>query len=263
MGMSGRMMIWKTDKGVLPAFPYLCAMARRTTFSDLIIKETGDYLIVNKPPLISTLEDRSSGENMLLMAREYEPEAQVCHRLDKETSGVLVIARNPEAYRHMSLQLQERKVDKVYHAVVEGLHDFRDEVVTAPIRKNASGGVTIDFREGKEAETRFTTQEVFKKHTLVECRPLSGRMHQIRIHLAFLKAPIIADHAYGGSDFFLSEVKRHYNLKKGQEEQPLIKRIALHAWHIRFEIPEGDIIEAWAPYPKDFRVLLTQLERNR
>lgn len=238
-------------------------MSKRLSFPELILRETDDYIFINKPPLISTLEDRSSPVNMLSMAREYDEGAQVCHRLDKETSGVLVIARNPEAYRHMSLQLQERKVEKVYHAVVSGLQEYKDKVVEAPIRKNSSGGVNIDFREGKEAVTRFDTLKVFRSTTLVECRPLTGRMHQIRIHLAWLKSPILSDHSYGGEDFYLSSVKRRFNIKKGEEEQPLIKRIALHAESIGFETEKGEKLKVQAPYPKDFRVLVSQLSKNR
>lgn len=238
-------------------------MSKRVNFSDLLLKETSDYLIINKPPFIATLEDRASRQNILKMAKEYEPEAQVCHRLDKETSGALVIARNPEAYRHMSMQLQEREVEKIYHAVVDGIHEFVKIQVDAPIRKNASGGVSIDFRDGKEATTRIQTLEGYKNHTLVECRPLTGRMHQIRVHMAYLNAPIISDHIYGGRDFYLSSVKRKFNLKKGQEEQPLIKRNALHAFSIAFSGLDGELLAVEAPYPKDFRVLVSQLKKNR
>lgn len=238
-------------------------MSRRVTFSELIIKETDEYIIINKPPFIATLDDRASDYNILSMAKQYDENAQVCHRLDKETSGALVIARNPEAYRHMSMQLQDRKAEKIYHAVVNGIHNFKEEEVEAPVKKNASGGVSIDYRQGKDAYTRFSTIEAFKNQTLVECRPLTGRMHQIRIHLSWLKAPIIADHAYGGRDFFLSSVKRHFNMKKGEEEQPLIRRIALHAYSIGFETGNGELLRVQAPYPKDFKVLVVQLEKNR
>jgi 23S rRNA pseudouridine955/2504/2580 synthase len=88
-------------------------------------------------------------------------------------------------------------------------------------------------------------------------------MHQIRIHLSYLKAPIVTDHAYGGSDFFLSSVKRRFNVRQGEEEQPLIKRIALHAFSIGFETVDGIKLSVEAPYPKDFKVLVTQLNKNR
>ena len=76
-------------------------------------------MLINKPPGISTLQDRNEPVDLLGLVRRLEPDAQVCHRLDNETSGVLAIARNPEAYRHMSLQFEHRQVQKVYHAVVD------------------------------------------------------------------------------------------------------------------------------------------------
>jgi RluA family pseudouridine synthase len=237
-------------------------MAKPIHFKDLIIGENEDYIVINKPPFISTLEDRASDINILKLARDYHSDAQVCHRLDKDTSGVLVIARHPEAYRHMSLQLQNRTVAKVYHAVVDGIHHFKDLVVDAPIRKTASGGVSIDYRQGKEAVTMFTTLEVYRGHSLIECRPLTGRMHQIRLHLTSKGAPIMADSNYGGKPFFLSAIKRNFNIKKGEEEQPLIKRMPLHALELRFERPSGEAMLVTAPYPKDFRVLVTQLAKH-
>src|SRR5688572_29927163 len=124
-------------------------------FSASILFEDTDFVVVNKPPFISTLEDRHEKVNLLALARSYEQAAQVCHRLDKETSGILVIAKNPEAYRHMSLQFENRQVGKVYHAVVDGNHKFNDQLVDAPILKLNDGTVRISKREGKSAQTYF------------------------------------------------------------------------------------------------------------
>ena len=189
------------------------------SFRDMILFEDRDYILVNKPPFLSTLEDRVEEDNLLAMAKEYEPEAQVAHRLDKDTSGVLAIARNPEAYRHLSMQFEHRTVSKVYHAVVDGRHDLQDVVVTERILKQPDGVVKLSGK-GKDAETRFTTLELFSRHSLVECRPLTGRMHQIRIHLASLGASITGDELYGGKPFLVSSVKRNFRVKKGTEEQP-------------------------------------------
>ena len=95
---------------------------------DMILFEDNDYILVNKPPFLSTLEDRHGRPNLLGLAREYVAAAQVCHRLDKDTSGVLAIAKNPEAYRHLNMQFEHRQVGKVYHAVVDGIHNFKDEL---------------------------------------------------------------------------------------------------------------------------------------
>ncbi|MES2389199.1 MAG: RNA pseudouridine synthase [Bacteroidota bacterium] len=234
-------------------------------FKDLIIFESEDYIAINKPPYLSTLDDRAEGafKSLLRMAKDYEPEAQVCHRLDKETSGVLLIARNPEAYRHSSMQFEHRQVTKRYHAVVGGIHDFKEVNVYLPILPLRTGTVTIDKVNGKEAETIFNTMEVYRAHTLVECKPITGRMHQIRIHLSCLKAPIVADHAYGGDEIYLSEIKGKFKLKKNTEELPLIRRVALHARALTFGLLNGEETTVEAEYPKDFRALISQLEKNK
>lgn len=223
--------------------------------------ENDDYIVVNKPPFISTLEDRNDPHNILKSIREHISDAQVCHRLDKETSGVLAVAKNPEAYRHLSIQLENREVTKIYHAVATGVHDFQEKEVAAPILKQNDGRVKI-AREGKPAQTFFNTLEVLGPFTFVECRPVTGRMHQIRVHLALLGAPIVGDDYYGGKPVFLSTLKRRYNLKKNTEEQPLMGRVALHAFSFQFLDLDGKMVKVEAPYPKDFRVLLKQLREH-
>jgi 23S rRNA pseudouridine955/2504/2580 synthase len=235
----------------------------KITFEDIILFENDDFVIVNKPPFLSTLEDRQEKVNLLALARDYIPTAQVCHRLDKETSGVLAIAKNPEAYRHLSIQFEQRQVMKIYHAVADGIHNFKDQVLDAPILKLPDGMVKISKREGKPAQTYFTSLDSFKAHTLIECRPVTGRMHQIRIHLAFLGAPITGDELYGGKPFFLSQVKRGFNLKKETEELPFLKRMALHAYALEFLDLTGSALKIQAPYYKDMAALLRQLELNR
>lgn len=230
-------------------------------FKKSILFENQDYILINKPPFIATLEDRNDPVNLLRMAQERESNAQVCHRLDKDTSGVLAIARNPEAYRHLSIQFEQRTVKKIYHALVDGIHRFDETLVDKPIQKLNDGSVKID-RSGKEAQTYFTTLEIFKNHSLVECRPVTGRMHQIRIHLSTLQASITGDTLYGGKTFYLSSVKREYNLKKNSEEEPFIKRMALHAHSLAFSGLTSEKIEVIAPYPKDLAALLKQLSQN-
>jgi RluA family pseudouridine synthase len=230
--------------------------------ADRILYEDDGFILVNKPPFISTLEDRREKVNLLGLAREYVPSAQVCHRLDKDTSGVLAIAKNPEAYRHLSMQFENRQVVKIYHAIVDGTHDFNDLLVDAPILKQEDGMAKISRKEGKPAQTYFTTLRTFRLHTLVECRPVTGRMHQIRLHLALQKASITGDETYGGRPFLLSEIKRGYNLKKGAEEETFMKRMALHAFSLEFEDLGNKKIKIEAPYPKDIQALIRQLEAN-
>lgn len=233
----------------------------RILFSGLVLFENDNYIVVNKPPLISSLEDRNDNVNMLGLARSYHQDVQLCHRLDKETSGALVIAKNPEAYRHMSMQFENRQVNKKYHALVSGLYSYKDKTIDQPIYKLSNGTVRVD-RRGKDSVTILNTLKAFKLHTLLGCQPVTGRMHQIRVHLAYEGSPIVNDPTYGGGTVYLSEVKRKYNLKKGTEEQPLIKRLALHSQSISFKSLNNEQIEVKAPYPKDFAVLIKQLEKN-
>jgi 23S rRNA pseudouridine955/2504/2580 synthase len=238
--------------------------SKKVLFSELILSDE-DYIIVNKPPFFSSLHDRTptGKQNIISLAKEYCPTAQLCHRLDRETSGVLAIAKNPEAYRNLAIQFEKRKVRKVYHAIIEGIHAFDQQLVDMPILPLKTGSVKISHSEGKSAQTYFKTLDVYKYHTLVECRPITGRMHQIRIHLAVLKAPITGDLAYGGNDIFLSKIKKKFNIKKDEEERPLIQRLALHAQALSFEDLHEDMKTITCPYPKDFAALVKQLERYR
>ncbi len=239
-------------------------MAKKIKFKDLFVFENEDYILINKPPFVSSLDERDlTRENILMLAKEHDEELQLCHRIDKETSGILAIAKNPNAYRNLSMQFENRTVSKTYHAVVDGRHEFTNKVVDYPIQQNTKGGVRIDWQEGKFAETSFDTLEVYKFHTLIACKPVTGRMHQIRIHLASLKAHIVADLAYGGKHTYLSDVKRHVNLKNDSEEQPLMQRFALHARQLEFKGTKGEPISVEAPYPKDFRALTNQLGKNK
>ena len=237
-------------------------MAAKLRFEDLILFQDNNYIAVNKPPFLSTLEDRQDNVNLLGLARQYDERAQVCHRLDKETSGVLVISRNAEAYRHLSIQFEKRQVVKIYHAVVDGIHNYKDNFIDAPILKQDDGIVKID-RRGKPAQTYFTSLEPYRLHTLMECRPVTGRMHQIRIHLTLLGAPIVGDSVYGGKPFYLSQVKRGFNLKKDTVEEPFMKRMALHARLLEFQSLDGTEQKIEAPYHKDMQALIRQLELNR
>ena len=233
-------------------------------FEDLILFENEDYVVINKPSNLSSSEERNADKphNVKGLAKTYLEDPQLCHRLDKETSGVLAIAKHPEAYRHLSIQFEHRKVTKRYHAVVNGVHDFDGVSVNLPIEKMGNGThVRIDRANGKPAETIFFVHKAYRFHSIVECLPITGRMHQIRIHLQCLKAPIVNDPTYGGEPIYLSQLKRKFNIKKNTEEEALIKRVALHAYSLTFSLLNGENITIESPYPKDFEVLVKQLEK--
>ncbi|SEM95092.1 23S rRNA pseudouridine955/2504/2580 synthase [bacterium A37T11] len=230
-------------------------------FTELIVHEDENLMVINKPPFLSSLDEREGGEpSVLRMAKQYHADAQVCHRIDKETSGLLLIAKNPETYRAVSIEFERRRVRKIYHAIINGSHAFTEVKVDYPILNLGNKNVTIDRVNGKPAETWFNSIEYYKHCTLVECRPVTGRMHQIRIHLATQHAAIVGDTLYKGKPIYLSQIKRGFTLGKDQEEQPIMKRFALHARELHFSI--GDkAYDLEAPYPKDFATLLKQLQK--
>ena len=156
----------------------------------------------------------------------------------------------------MSIQFEDRQVEKIYHAVVEGQVRFEDHLVDLPINSDHPGRVRIDKKAGKPSATFFKTIALFRHFSLLECQPVTGRLHQIRVHLESQNTHIISDELYGGKIHLLSEIKRKH---KG-EDSPVMKRFALHARSIQFTIFKKEF-SFEAPYPKDFDVLLKLLEK--
>lgn len=226
---------------------------------NITLSDSEDYLALNKPPGFSSLEDRRDSENLLKMVRRRYPHARICHRLDKDTSGVIVFAKNDEAYRNLSIQFENRSTQKTYHAVVHGEPDFESLVIDDPIYVAGSGKVRIDHGSGKKSQTTVKVLRRYEMLTLLECKPLSGRKHQIRVHLANSGFPVVQDSLYGGGPVYLSQVKRNY--KQREAERPIINRLALHALSISFAGRQGEPVMIAADYPQDFSVLIKLLDK--
>lgn len=234
---------------------------REIQFRDLIIQESEDIIVINKPPFVSTLEDRRSNVNILGLAKTYCPEAQVCHRLDKNTSGLLIIAKHHQEYVRFSSLFENREVVKIYHALVGGRRSIDELEIDAPLY-STSNRTRVDYRIGKPSVTLISTHTVFKKHTLLACMPFTGRMHQIRVHLTSQDMPIIGDAMYGGKDLYLSEIKKNYRESRSKPERPLNTRMLLHAAGLAFPDKNGIQQKFEAPYPHDFEMVLKQLQKN-
>lgn len=228
---------------------------------DMLIYEDDEVVALNKPPHLSTLDERDETKKSLLrIAQVRWPEIQVCHRLDKETSGILILAKNKKVYRDMAMLFENRKVTKWYHAVAEGAHHFDQMEIDKPLKINSKGYAKIDYREGKDSLTVVDTLKMYKHFTLVQCYPFTGRLHQIRVHLASQNAPLAGDVYYGGSMPMLSDIKRKYASGKNAEELPMMQRVALHACSLHFEL-NGKSYALSAPYPKDFATFLKLLDK--
>src|SRR5580658_8576760 len=153
------------------------------------------------------------------------------HRLDFPTSGVLLLAKDKPTLVELANQFGAEKPVKVYVALVRGAAketSFECDAALAP-HPLRPAFIRVDPKNGKRARTVFTVREAFDGYLLLECRPLTGRTHQIRAHLKHLKLPLVGDDSYGGLPLWLSTLKTQYRLKPGQSERPLMARAALHA----------------------------------
>ena len=188
------------------------------------------------------------------------------HRLDLGTSGVLLYALTLEAERHFRSLFESGNIEKIYHALVVG--EVRSEGVIdarlAPDPQQGGKMKTVKAPGGKPAVTEYKPIKVFRGYTLLECRPRTGRTHQIRIHLASIGHPLAVDPRYGGRDkMLLSEMKSGYRPKAGRQERPLIERLTLHAANLTACDPDGNQLRIEAQYPKDLRILLSKMEKWR
>ncbi len=224
-----------------------------------IVRETENWVAIHKPPYVPSLPERGifTAESVQDWGRRVWGDAILCHRIDRETSGVLLMAKNTEAHRHFSMQFEHRQVKKVYHALVNGRIDFQEFQVNLPINTENPKKIRIDKQWGKPALTEFNSLQTFKHFTLMECRPHTGRMHQIRVHLAAQNASIAGDQLYGSPVPMLGRIKR----KLSGEDRPLIDRFALHARRLELTDLDGSPLVIEAEYPKDFAVFLKLLNR--
>jgi 23S rRNA pseudouridine955/2504/2580 synthase len=236
-------------------------VSKPKNFKQWIEFEDDNYLVINKPPNISTLSDRTGAVSVLELATNYFFGCQLCHRLDKETSGALLLSKHTDAYKHGNSQFADRSIEKIYHAVADGLHELKDLMIEKPLHISASGMVKVS-KSGKPSATIATTLKKYKQHSLVECKPVTGRMHQIRVHMASIGAPLVGDETYGGQQLFLSSIKRGYRPKPEIEERPIMARVALHAYSLRFVGLDSETHHIECPYPKDYQTVLKQLGKN-
>jgi len=231
-----------------------------------IIYEDGAVIAVNKPSGLATVRQRNASQGLADILSDRSPEKIfVVHRLDKETSGVILFAKNARSHRELSGQFEHRTVTKIYLGLVEGAVEDDEATINLPIspEKKNRFKMHIDKKGGKESVTRFSVEKRFQHYSLLKITPRTGRMHQIRVHLWAFGHPIVCDALYGSKNpLFLSKIKRHYRPRDDRQEKPILSRLALHAERLAFVHPEtGKPFELKADIPKDFRLTLRHLEK--
>lgn len=225
-----------------------------------------DIVVVNKPTGLLSIPDRFDTElpNVRNILRDRYGSIFVVHRLDRETSGVMIMAKTAEAHKHLSEQFEHHTVKKFYHAIVSGIIDpdtLPIDIAIGPDPRRK--GLMKPTARGKEAHTVLRVVERFRVATLVECELITGRQHQIRVHCAAIGHPLFVDADYGrAKEFMLSSIKRKFNLAKNTEERPIIARVTLHAHALHATHPTTGERMVWeASHPKDFAAALQVLRK--
>ena len=230
-----------------------------------IIYEDSDLLVIDKPSGMVVHPAAGNYSGTLVNALLYHCKdlsgiggvlrPGIVHRLDKETSGLMVVAKNDKAHIFLSSQLKERTLTREYFAIVKGILPLNYGEIAKPLGRHISDRkkMSVNTKKGREALTKYYVVERFKKHSLVKVALQTGRTHQIRVHFQDLGFPLLGDRIYGGR---LTEEEKNLGIK--------IPRQALHARHIKFIHPATkELMEFKSKLPEDIEEVLKVLRRVR
>lgn len=235
---------------------------------EFIVFENEDFIALNKPSGLLSIPDRKGTDiSLKVLLKENYGEIFTVHRLDKETSGLIIFAKNEATHKHLSGQFESRQTKKIYRGLVIGSLLEKKGSINFPIAEHpALNGTMIVHRKGKESLTDYEVLEDFGIYSWLQFQIHTGRTHQIRVHMKESGHPIVCDTLYGdGKPVLVSSLKTKFKLSKdAEEEKPILNRLALHAFQLSFKDTGGDMIELEAPLPKDIRATLQQLaKRNK
>jgi RluA family pseudouridine synthase len=213
-----------------------------------VLLERADLVAINKPEGLATIPGGGARSECLLSAAEAQLGSRlyVVHRLDKETSGVVVFARDPEGHRRLNAEFAGRRAAKEYLALLQGTVAGEAGEIRGPLREFGSGRVGVDARKGRESLTRYEVEERLGGYTLVRAYPETGRRHQLRAHFYSLGHPIAGDPRYGP-----------------REAQAAVPRLMLHAHRISLRAPSGEEIAVEAPLPETFRRVIEGIRTRK
>jgi len=231
-----------------------------------ILFENDEYIALNKPAGLLSVPDRTQSEPSLkdLLIAKFGNIFTV-HRLDRETSGLIIFAKTAEAHQYLSVIFQERQVVKMYYGIVWGVPASPSGIIELPMMEHpGKNGTMVVNRKGKPATTGYEVVENFGKYALLQFNLFTGRTHQIRVHMKETGHPIVCDPLYGdGKPVFVSSLRKNYKHSGFEEdEKPILSRLALHAAKITFTDQHGNLIALDAEIPKDMRALLSQMRKG-
>ncbi|WP_052207817.1 RluA family pseudouridine synthase [Croceibacterium mercuriale] len=226
---------------------------QRAEAAAMLITRTDAALVLNKPPGLATQGGTGMRQHVDGLLDAYAdpgaPRPRLVHRLDKDTSGVLLVARTPGSAAFFSKRFSGRSAKKVYWALVIGVPDVYEGFIDAPISKQPGTGgekMHVDEAEGQAARTRYRViDRAGNSAAWVELQPLTGRTHQLRVHMAAIGHPIVGDGKYGGQAAFLTGA--------------VSRKMHLHARRLIIDAPGGDKLDVTADLPEHFAATMTQL----
>jgi 23S rRNA pseudouridine1911/1915/1917 synthase len=231
-----------------------------------IIFENNYFVAINKPAGLLSIPDRFGKDpSVKSILHEQYGKIYTVHRLDKDTSGLIIFAKDEVTHKDLSKKFEGRDVEKFYLGLVNGTMMNREGTIDVPImEKPGKTTLMMTHKKGKSSVTDYKVLEEFGLFSWVQFQIHTGRTHQIRVHAKYLANPIVCDELYGdGQPVLLSSIKRKFKLSKNElEERPLLNRLALHSYQIKFTDAEGNKHELEAPLSKDLKALLQQLRKN-
>jgi tRNA pseudouridine32 synthase / 23S rRNA pseudouridine746 synthase len=212
-----------------------------------VLFENSDVLAVDKPEGLTSIPGSEKGKDTLLelLSKLYPDKLFVVHRLDKDVSGVMLLAKNAVAHKCLNDQFSNRTVKKSYLALVCGIVDKSEGSITKPLRQFGSGRMGVDELRGKPCVTDFEVKERFAEYSLVKAFPKTGRKHQIRVHFYSIGHPIAGDARYGD-----------------REKAKPFPRMMLHALSITFKLPSGEEETIDSPVPQSFETVIASVKTS-
>lgn len=231
-----------------------------------IIFENEDFIAINKPPGLLSIPDRFGKDPSLkTILQDQYGKIFTVHRLDKETSGLIVFAKNENTHKYLSQLFEGREIEKYYVGLIRGTLVNQQGTVEVPIMEHpGKTTLMITHRKGKPSITEYEVLEEFGMYSWLQFRIHTGRTHQIRVHIKHLGNSIVCDELYGDkTPVLLSSIKRKFKLSKNElDERPILNRLALHSHRLKFVDHHGNKVDLEAPLSKDLKALLQQLRKN-